>query len=185
MNRVILSTILILGLVVVINCQSKKEDPNNPVNVDPKITEKVFFDINKDGQDIGRIVIGLFGETVPKTVKNFVELSKKPKGEGYLGSKFHRVIEYFMVQGGDFTTGDGRGGKSIYAEKDGKNVTFVDENFNLRHLGEGYVSMANTGPDSNTSQFFITTVATPWLDGFHVVFGKVVEGMKVVKKIET
>ena len=200
MNKVILSTVLVFGLIAAINCndakdakdakkeepkkeEPKKEDIIHPIPVDPRITEKVFFDINLGGASIGRIVIGLFGETVPITVKNFVELSKKPKGQGYLGSKFHRVVEYFVLQGGDFTTGDGHGGKSIYPSKDGKNY-FKDENFNLRHLSAGYVSMANTGPDTNGSQFFITLLPTTWLDGHHVVFGKVVEGMDIVRKIE-
>uniref|UniRef100_A0A8D8QQ14 Peptidyl-prolyl cis-trans isomerase n=1 Tax=Cacopsylla melanoneura TaxID=428564 RepID=A0A8D8QQ14_9HEMI len=135
------AAILLTVLFVTINASEKKP-------TGPKVTDVVWFQIKIGDIDVGKVEIGLFGKTVPKTVANFVELAKRPVGQGYKGSKFHRVIKDFMIQGGDYT-------------------------------------MANAGKDTNGSQFFITTKKTPWLDGRHVVFGKVISGGDIIKKIES
>lgn len=170
-QKTIISTILVVCLAVV-----KAEDE---VHVPLMVTKKVFFDVSIGEEEMGRIVIGVFGDEVPLTASNFVQLADGLlDGKRYKGSQFHRVIKDFMIQGGDVMGTDGAGSHSIYGEY------FDDENFNLKHYGAGWLSMANAGKDTNGCQFFITTTETHWLNEHHTVFGKVLEGMSIVRQIE-
>lgn len=157
------------GVLLKADSANAEDGPSNPT---------VFFDINIGDESAGRVTFELFADQVPKTAENFRSLCAGDKGLSFKGSPFHRIIPNFMCQGGDITRGDGRGGVSIYGGK------FNDENFNLKHDKQGKLSMANAGPNTNGSQFFVTLVPCPWLDGRHVVFGEVRSGFDVIKKCE-
>merc|ERR1711994_437731 len=167
-----------MGLCTGQHCHEHSTN-SSPDKSEIMATTRVFFDVTADGTPLGKIIMELRSDVVPKTSENFRALCTGEKGYGYKGSTFHRVIPNFMCQGGDFTAGNGTGGKSIYGNK------FEDGNFSLKYTGPGILSMANAGHNTNGSQFFLYTAKTQWLDGKHVVFGQVVEGMDVVKKVES
>ncbi|XP_072168801.1 peptidyl-prolyl cis-trans isomerase 6-like [Diadema setosum] len=167
--------ITLLLFVALVAAFVKADDPEAKALV----THKVSFDISIGGEPVGTIELGLFGEVVPKTVANFLTFSDPKNEENYVNTKFHRVIRDFMVQGGDFMSSDGSGSRSIFGKDH-----FDDENFKLDHYGAGWLAMANAGPNTNGCQFYITTVKTKWLDGAHVVFGKILSGIDTLAAVE-
>ncbi|KAL9391298.1 hypothetical protein Peur_015218 [Populus x canadensis] len=176
---------VVLLIFLIFAFTSPKQDEVKEEEQEYEITHRVYLDVDIDEQRQGRIVIGLYGKVVSKTAENFRALCTGEKGKGasgkplhYKGTPFHRIISGFMIQGGDIVYSDGRGSDSIYGS------IFPDENFKIKHSHAGVVSMVNSGPNSNGSQFFITTIKTSWLDGEHVVFGKVIQGMDTVYAIE-
>ncbi|GAB1607843.1 peptidyl-prolyl cis-trans isomerase-like [Argonauta hians] len=183
MKQILLNSLSVLLLLVVVSvCNASEEKQSNYT-----ITEVAWFVVEAKnyygaGEDFtGKFSIGLFGDTVPMTVMNFAKITKghttgKHKLR-YKNSNIHRIVPDFVIQMGDITAGDGTGGRSIFGEK------FNDENFILSHKAAGFVSMANHGPDSNGSQFFILLTPARWLDSKHVVFGKVIDGMDIVKTL--
>ncbi|XP_050366048.1 peptidyl-prolyl cis-trans isomerase CYP21-1 [Argentina anserina] len=182
-RSLLLFTVVVIFLIYVFTSTHQEEEER--VEEVHEITHRVYLDIDIEEQRLGRIVIGLYGQVVPKTVENFRALCTGEKGKGvkgkrlhYKGTPFHRIVSGFMIQGGDIVHGDGKGYESIYGG------TFADENFKVKHSHAGTVSMVNSGPNSNGSQFFITTLKASWLDGEHVVFGKVIQGMDFVYAIE-
>jgi peptidyl-prolyl cis-trans isomerase B (cyclophilin B) len=183
-DEVVMARRSLLGGVVAAGLLTTQMAHADEAPAEPEITDKIYMDVSFGGEKVGRIVVGLFGGVVPKTAANFKALAtgefegkKLAPGVGYKGVTFHRVLKDFVLQGGDFERGNGTGGFSVYGRK------FGDENFTIKHA-PGVLSMANAGPGTNGSQFFITTAPTPWLDGRHVVFGKVIEGYDVVDKLQ-
>ncbi|KAA0045725.1 peptidyl-prolyl cis-trans isomerase CYP21-1 [Cucumis melo var. makuwa] len=176
----LLLIVFLIFLVFALFTHNQREEKQEE---EPEITHRVFLDVDIEEQRLGRIVIGLYGQVVPKTVGmsfHHWEKGKTTSGKAlhYKGTPFHRIVSGFVIQGGDILYGDGKGYESIYGG------TFADENFRIKHSHAGVVSMVNSGPDSNGSQFFITTIKSSWLDGEHVVFGKVIQGMDYVYAIE-